>query len=164
MTSKIYTIIALLATLSMGAFAEKKEPAPSPETNTVNALLKQLPGKLGKAKVANVSALSVNKPSDIFPAIVNLCKLAYPTDPNQQQQCIADIDSQLIAKGVFAGKLPYGRYAVFPVQLDGIAVGTCLYLQSPYVFGVACYGTSAAGTGGAYAGCDIYNGCGSGYF
>lgn len=155
-----FLILTMLA-LMMAAFSTTSR---AEDAANINKLLKQLPGRLSKAQVSSASILSVTNPSAVFPAIVNLCKRAYPTDPTLAQECINDIDQSLLQKGVIAGKTYSARYAVFPVNLEGIAIGTCLYLQSPYVLGLACYGTSYAGTGGAYAGCDIWNGCGSGYF
>lgn len=158
MKIQIFTIVALLA----AAFSHH---AQAEDAANINKLLKQLPGRMGKAQVSKAAAVyTATNPSAVFPAIVNLCNRSYPTDPTRAQECINDIDQSLLSKGVIAGKTFYSRYAVFPVNIEGFAVGTCLYLQSPYVLGLACYGTSYAGTGGAYAGCDIWNGCGSGYF
>lgn len=158
MKLKLFPILALFIA-AWGASSRAEDAA------NINKLLKLLPGRGSKAQVTGAATIySATNPSAVFPAIVNLCKRAYPTDPTLQNECINDIDQQLLSKGVIAGKTFYSRYAVFPVNIEGIAVGTCLYLQSPYVFGLACYGTSYAGTGGAYAGCDIWNGCGSGYF
>lgn len=157
---------AIVNAIAKSSRYAKKSAVPQnySDAAAVNKLVPMLPGKYKNGKPQASFSTAPNLVGDPLPGIVSLCTAAYPGDPAQQQQCIADAMATLGANGVYTGSVGYVKYAVFPLTIPYYGSGECLYLGSPYLIGLACYGSSVDGVGGVYAACDIWNGCYSGYF
>lgn len=185
---KTLTNLGRLAVKPIEEAAKKGQPAPQPNKTLPNGnqMVGMLPGKFKNARVSGLSiplngiinpSAKAPSASYVYPNpngspypvttwILQACAVAYPTDPVAQQECVNNLSTYLGQNGIFIDGTVYGPvYSVFPVSVPGALQGTCLSIYiPPLAVGLACVGNAGTAFGGAWAGCTVFDGCGSGTF
>lgn len=138
--------------------------------NVLAALNKKLPSSSPKAekpaepkKSASLNLAGTQTSQTITPE--QICAgFGYVAGTPEYDACVANVTATIgtgIIDWTYDPEIPAVRVTQFPLTIPGYAPGMCVYARiSLLAIGIACGNAS----GGAWAGCDIWNGCGSGYF
>jgi hypothetical protein len=157
---------AMLSGLQRNVFSRVKSGTqPKLNLNLDSEVMKQF-NKISRANVSLSSrsaGLSLAKASSQTLTAEAFCATYFDPSTNPQYSvCVTNFKSYF-PNGIFIGTvdsdLPAISTAVFPLVLPGYGSGICVYARiSVLAVGIAC----GNATGGVWAGCDVWYGCGSG--